>query len=186
MRFPTLWNCLCDALRLYKLFAKRPHFGGQLMADFDWDMPRDLEVLNGWFWLVRREAIEEVGLLDERFFMYGEDVDWCRRFWNAGWRVRFDPGVEAVHYGGGSSEQSPLRFYLEMQRAKLQYWRKHNGVRSVRLYAGVLALHHLLRVAAHAGCYLVRRGDSRVLFKIQRSVASLRFLLLNSGAEKTT
>ena len=120
MRFPTLWNCVCDALMLHRLFGRRPIFGGQSMADFDWSSPRDVEVLNGWFWLIRRNALSEVGLLDEQFFMYGEDMDWCKRFYDGGWRIVFAPDAAAIHYGGGSAEQAPTRFYLEMQKANLQ------------------------------------------------------------------
>ncbi len=67
------------------------------------------------FWFVRRKAMDEVGLLDEDFFFYGEDIDWCRRFRDAGWEVVFYPEAETIHFGGASSGNAPVRFYLEMQ-----------------------------------------------------------------------
>jgi GT2 family glycosyltransferase len=172
MRFPSLWNCLCDALILHKLFRRNSTFGGRLMADFGWDEPRDVDVLNGWFWFVRRQALDQVGLLDERFFMYGEDLDWCKRFRDAGWRVRFEPRATAIHYGGGSSEQAPIRFSLEMQRADLGYWKKHYGSFSQSLYAMVLGIHVTVRLAGHAILYLGRR-DADTALKIRRNAACL-------------
>lgn len=63
---------------------------------------RDVEWICGSFWLMRRQALEGVGLLDERFFAYDEDIDWCRRARTRGWRIRFWPGAAIVHRGGGA------------------------------------------------------------------------------------
>lgn len=179
MRFPSLWNGICDALGLHAIFGRRPLFGGQAMADFDWTSRRDVEVLNGWFWMIRREALDEVGLLDEQFFMYGEDVDWCKRFHDAGWRIVFEPGAASVHYGGGSAEQAPTRFYLEMQRANLQYWSKHHPALTVPLYRAILLLHHLVRLVG----YWFRKlftNDDHAQSKVSLYAACLRQLVLGS------
>jgi GT2 family glycosyltransferase len=89
MRFPTVWNNFCRAFGLDSLFKKSRLFGGMLMSDFDHQTTVPVEVLNGWFILVRRSAIERVGGLDPQFFMYGEDVDWSYRFRQAGEQVVF-------------------------------------------------------------------------------------------------
>ena len=123
MRFPTLWNLLLRALFLDSLFKGSGFFGGYLMKDFQFDRTRDIDVLNGWLWMARREALNQVGSLDDRFFMYAEDVDWCKRFHLAGWRVVFYPEARALHYGGASSKNAPARFLVEKQRANLQYWK---------------------------------------------------------------
>ena len=98
-----------------------------MVSDFDHKHTMNVEVLNGWFLMVRREAIEEVGLLDERFFMYGEDIDWSYRFYRATRERVFFAEANAIHYGGASSANSPVRFHIEMYRAMGQYWRKHHG-----------------------------------------------------------
>ena len=89
MRFPTVWNNFCRAIGLDYLFKGSRSFGGLLMSDFDHSTTAEVEVLNGWFLLVRRRAVQRVGLLDPQFFMYGEDVDWCYRFRQAGEKVVF-------------------------------------------------------------------------------------------------
>jgi GT2 family glycosyltransferase len=177
MRFPTLWNCVCDALMLHRLFGRRPIVGGQSMADFDWTTTRDVEVLNGWFWLIRRSALSEVGLLDERFFMYGEDMDWCKRFYDSGWRIVFAPEAAAIHYGGGSAEQAPMRFYLEMQKANLQYWTKHHNRITRPLYVSVLFFHHLVRLVGYRWRHVTGRDDAEARTKVALYAACLKQLL---------
>jgi GT2 family glycosyltransferase len=126
-RFPTLWNNFCEASGISKLLRTNRYFTDELMHDFAHDREMDVDVLVGCFWLVRKEAFEEVGLLDEDFFIYAEDVDWCKRCWDSGWKVTFFPGAEAVHYRGGSSSNDPGRFTEEQYKAVLQYWQKHHG-----------------------------------------------------------
>jgi GT2 family glycosyltransferase len=110
MRFPTIWNHFSRALGLDIAFRGSRRFGGLLMSDFDHRTTAPVEVLNGWFVAVRRTAMERVGLLDPQFFMYGEDVDWCYRFHQAGEGVVFFAEAGAIHYGGASSAHAPLRF----------------------------------------------------------------------------
>lgn len=176
MRFPTLWNQFCRALGIDSILRSR-WAGGFLMPDFAHDRTRDVEVLNGWFWVARREAVEQVGPLDEQFFMYGEDIDWCYRFHKAGWKRVFDADVSAVHYGGASSAAAPARFYVEMQRANFQYWKKYHSWPAQMLYRGIAILHHSLRVPGYGLLFLSQPGSrSRSAYKVRRSCAALRWL----------
>src|SRR5665213_807447 len=140
MRFPSLWNLFVRALFLDSLFKGAGIFGGYLMKDFRFDQTRDIDVLNGWLWMARREALEQVGPLDGRFFMYAEDVDWCKRFHLAGWRVVFFSEASAIHYGGASAASARSRFNVEMQRANLQYWKKYHGGVSLFFYLMISCL----------------------------------------------
>lgn len=177
MRFPTLWNYLCRALSLDTVFKRSRMFGGLLMWDFDHEKTAPVEVLNGWFLLVRRSAIQQVGLLDTQFFMYGEDVDWCYRFRESGQRIVFFADAEAIHYGGGSSSNAPLRFYLEMRRAEWQFWRKHHGLLSSFAFVAILGVHHLVRLLGFAAAYLVRPSQRQnALVKLRRNLAGLQWL----------
>jgi GT2 family glycosyltransferase len=151
-KFPTLWNNFCEASGLSKVFAKSAFFSDEHMNAFKHDRELDVDVLVGCFWLVRKDTFEEVGLLDEDFFIYAEDVDWCKRCWDGGWRVRFFPGAEAVHYRGGSSSNDPGRFRAEQHRAVLQYWAKHHGPAA---QVGIRAIRHL-RAFLRAGSRAVK------------------------------
>ena len=177
MRFPTLWNYFCRALGLDIVFKRSRAFGGFLMSDFDHQSTAAVEVLNGWFLLVRRSAIDRVGVLDPQFFMYGEDVDWCYRFRQAGERVVFLAGAEAIHYGGASSSNAPLRFYLEMCRADWQLWRKHRAGPARAAFLILFAVHHSARLFCSAGSYLCWPSERpRTLLKLRRNLAGLKWL----------
>jgi len=126
-RLPTVWNTFCRTLALDGPFGRWPLFSGREMRHWDHQSLKEVEVLSGCFWLARKSAVAQVGGLDERFFFYAEDVDWCKRFWDAGWKVVFVPQATATHYGGASSSNAPLRYSIEMLRANLIFWRKHHG-----------------------------------------------------------
>ena len=177
MRFPTLWNHFSRALGLDIAFKKSRRFGGLLMSDFDHRTTAPVEVLNGWFVVVRRSALDRVGPLDPQFFMYGEDVDWCYRFHNAGEGVVFFAEAGAIHYGGASSSNAPLRFYLELYRATWQYWRKHHGSMAQFGFLVAFAVHHSIRLIGSGFLYLFfpsRRPD--IAGKFKRSLACLRWV----------
>ncbi|MHB8754117.1 MAG: glycosyltransferase family 2 protein [Candidatus Acidiferrales bacterium] len=189
MRFPTIWNSFLRALALDSLFKRATRFKGLLMADFQFDYTRDMDVLNGWFWMVRREAVNQVGPLDEHFFMYGEDIDWCKRFHLAGWRVVFYSDAEAIHYGGASSANAPVRFFIEMQRANLRYWKKYHGLASTFLYLAAVSLNYFIRTIGWIVVYLADKSwRSKALFEVKRNAACIRWLLgfvtVNEATEK--
>jgi len=82
------------------------------LEDSSWDRtagPRDVDWIGGAFFFARTSALREAGVLDQEFFFYGEDCEWCHRLWNHGWRIRFDPGAETVHLGGASSDSTRVR-----------------------------------------------------------------------------
>lgn len=95
--FPTPWASLTYFLGLEKLFSTSSFFGQYHQGYKSMKDPHEVDCISGAFFLVRREVINQVGLLDEKFFMYGEDIDWCYRIRQAGWKIRFYPRVSAVH-----------------------------------------------------------------------------------------
>ena len=99
-RFPSLWNNFCSATRLESTFKGIPFFAGEHMFYFAHDRTQAVDVLVGCFSMIRRETFDQVGLLDEGLFMYGDDVDWCRRARNGGWEVVFHPDGQAIHDRG--------------------------------------------------------------------------------------
>ena len=147
--FPTLGRHLARALFLNRSLAD---------ASYQGNTARPVEVLAGSFWIARREAVEAVGKLDEQFFFYAEDLDWCRRFRQGGWSVVFFPGAQSIHYGGGSSSGEPTRFSLEWQKASLQLWRKHYGRVITAAYLVITLLHNLLRLGLYVGVRCTRPG----------------------------
>ncbi len=148
------------------------------MKAYPYDSVDIVEVLTGWFWMVRRKALQMVGGLDEQFFMYGEDIDWCHRFGAAGWRVVFYPDAAALHYGGASSELAPARFYVEMRRAISSISANIMGRTAFWCYRAAVWIHELLRVFGYSALYAWKRPRRReAAFKVRRSIACMRWLL---------
>ncbi len=144
-RFPTLWNNFCSATGLATKFKNSRFFAGEHMFYFPHDRTLAVDVIVGCFSMIRRETFDEVGLLDEDLFMYGDDVDWCRRAWNAGWQVMFYPGGQAIHDRGKTTAPYPVRFAVAQQRSVLHYWKKHHSVLGVLGIRSITFFRHLLR-----------------------------------------
>jgi GT2 family glycosyltransferase len=87
--------------------------------------PVEVDWVSGACMVVRRESVEDVGLMDERFFMYWEDVDWCRRMWQKGWKVVYYPASSIIHHVGGSSNKSLIRSRLYFHKSCYEYFVKY-------------------------------------------------------------
>jgi GT2 family glycosyltransferase len=128
--FPTLWRLATEYFFLRKLAPRSEALNGFYAGGFDHDEVREAEFVMGACMLVRRTAIERVGLLDEDYFLFSEEADWCYRFRAAGWQVVFFPGAECVHVGGASHGG---RLYRENLRGHLLFFSKHRGRRQAEL-----------------------------------------------------
>lgn len=176
--FPSLWNNLCLALALNRLFPKSSFFSDSLMRYWKHNSIRKVDVLPGCLWLVRRNALEQVGLLDERYFIYGEDVDWCKRFHEQGWDVVFYPEAEAIHYHGASSANDPIRFTQEMIRSNLQYWEKHHCRISNACYILIMLLRYWLRFVAKSIQFTLHPTKKKsIVFKLKQNLSCIQFIL---------
>jgi GT2 family glycosyltransferase len=153
-RFPSAWRAFGEAIaaprwtplaRWREEEPRRALYGTQL--EVDW--------LVGAFLIARSEACLEVGGLDERFFLYSEEIDWCYRFRKAGWKVAHLPVMSIVHHTGGSYA---CELRAQLSYAKILFAAKHYGrARGLAIRAG-LALRHCLRAATAAVLALVKPG----------------------------
>ena len=118
---PTPWIAM-----LKMLGATRRYY----MSHLSWDEPGQIEAVSGAFFLVRRKALDQVGLLDEDFFMYGEDIDLSYRLLKGGWQNWFLP-YDIIHYKGESTQKSSFRYVHTFYQAMLIFFRKHYGHLSI-------------------------------------------------------
>jgi len=109
---------------LSKLFPNSMIMAKYNLTYLDPDQPHEVDAVSGAFLLIRRAVVDQIGLLDEAFFIYGEDVDWCVRAKSAGWKVMYTPEAEILHYKGGCSANSRRTAY-EFYRAMYLFHRKH-------------------------------------------------------------
>lgn len=125
-KFPTPWTAFVRLLRLNKIFPNKPEF-----ADFDYgdkianDSPTEIvEAISGAFMVVKKQALQEVGGLDEGYFMHCEDLDWCKRFEIAGWKVAFVPSAHVIHAKGVSSKSRPIKVLYTLHKGMNRFYDK--------------------------------------------------------------
>jgi GT2 family glycosyltransferase len=177
---PTLWNNFCQATGLATKFKNSRFFAGEHMFYFPHDRVLPVDVLVGCFSFIRRETFDEVGLLDENLFMYGDDVDWCHRCWKAGWQVVFYPGARAIHDRGKITAPYPVRFAVAQQRSIVYYWRKHHGVCGMIGIQSLIVFHHLIRYGFALLAGLAGRESGAGDVRKRVSIACLRGIFSNS------
>jgi GT2 family glycosyltransferase len=151
-RFPSLGAGLFRHTPLEWLAPKNRYTSDYLMQEWDHNEPRDVDWLSGACVLARRAMIDEIGGLDDGFFMYFEDVDWSMRAHQAGWDVRYVPSPVVIHEVGRSSDRRPKRMIVMHHQSAYRYFRRHS--RLGRNPAGRLLL--AAGLAARAGLTLAR------------------------------
>lgn len=172
-RFPSIWRTLCRSLGVSTFFPNSTFFHGYDAPRVSDDEASEVDVLYGSFWMVRRDALPEVGLIDESYFMYFEDVEWCIRFMKAGWKAAYVPTAKAVHYGGASASLAPLKSSVDKQRSHLHYWRTHyNLTANIAIFA-ILLLHQSSRLCRWLLLYTFRpsaRPEARERIRHYRAI----------------
>jgi len=123
--FPTPFSVFCEAVGLSRVFPRSRLFGAYRMGWFAYDEECEVDQPMGTFLLIRREALEDVGVLDERFPIFFNEVDWCFRARARGWKILFSPVAEVVHHGGAGTRQIWAEMAWESRRGLLAYYRKH-------------------------------------------------------------
>jgi len=126
-RFPTLGTVFWEATGLDRIFPRHPLLGRYLMGDWDHQTLRQVDQPMGACLMVRRTALDQAGPFDERFFLFFEEVDLCRRLKSAGWDIYFVPQARIIHYGGQSTGQNSRRTAWLFHRSRYKYFRKHFG-----------------------------------------------------------
>jgi GT2 family glycosyltransferase len=165
---PTLWRLATEYLGIRKLAPRSRLLNPLYAGGFDHESETEADWLYGPALLVRREAVDEVGLFDEAFFMFSEEVDWMTRFRRAGWKVLFYPGAEVVHVGGATHGG---RMYAENLRGHLRFLAKHAGPRAAErarlllLWSLRLRVLVLRREAYREGIRFLSSGDARSLIR---------------------
>ncbi len=160
-RFPRQRSTFAQALFLHRLWP-RARWTDELVRDpAEYDRPGTPEWVSGACMLVRRDAFEAIGGFDEGFFLYCEDTDLCRRLWDAGRAVRFEPTAVVHHVGGASSESGDTQAIAA--RARVTYARKHMSPAGARIQAAGVALGEATHAVAALPHPASRRGHLAAL-----------------------
>ena len=159
--FPTVPVLFLESTWLDKLVPRkhRRYYYAQNRPDH---VTQDVDWITGAAMLTRREVIDRIGGMDEGFFMYSEELDWCKRIKTTGWRVVYFPEARIVHYEGKSSEQVVPARHVYFQSSKVRYTRKYHGPIVAETLRGWLLAQYSWQIVVEAAKWLVgHRRDLR-------------------------
>ena len=169
---PTPWAAFCRMAGLHHLAPRSPKWNAYYAGHVAEDETAEIDILSGAFMWMRKKALDDVGLLDEQFFMYGEDIDLSWRLVQGGWRNHYLASTSIIHYKGESTKKGSLNYVLVFYRAMLLFAAKHFEGRQAKLFSWMIRL----AIYGRAGLAIVRRLFSRWGELIQ--VAALSTVLL--------
>ena len=180
--FPTVLNMFLSSTYLYKIFPKSKFFGRERMTWWDRKDTRQVDVVTGCFMLVRCEVIEQIGLLDEQFFVYGEETDFCFRAKKTGWKILFTPVAEIIHLGGASSRQITAEMTLQLRGSILLFMKKHRNHMIYTVACFLVAMFFFFRIPYWLVRGLFSNGATRTELRTARTyfIGTLKALF---GAE---
>ncbi|MRR15261.1 MAG: glycosyltransferase family 2 protein [Deltaproteobacteria bacterium] len=156
---PTPWRAFVRAFGLSKLGERYP----RLFSDFLLhqqplpERPMEVEAISGSCMLVRREAIKDIGLLDEGYFVHCEDLDWCTRFRRGKWKIMFVPDASVIHYKGVCSKGRPLWVEWHKHRGMIRFYQKFFRHRYPGMLMWIVALGVWMRFGVLAASQFIRK-----------------------------
>ena len=160
--FPTVAAGFFRNTILTKYFPRNSYIFDYLMLGWDHSEPREVDWVSGAALVARRDLLEDIGMLDERFYMYCEDVDLAYRAHNKNWRVTYFPLATVVHACSKASSQNPNRMIIEHHKSIFRYFRKHHGRRPstwLLVPPGLMV---------RASFYIARNYRDHILFRLKR------------------
>lgn len=155
--FPSVLNLVICGLRLNRFFPNNRFFGRPDMTWWNAQDERPVQVVKGCFMLVRRKLFSKIGMLDEDYFMYAEESDFCYRSQKASCQVMFTPSAEVIHLGGQSTRQLFYKMKVQYYKSYLLFIKKHKGNLSYLVAVFFTSLFVLLRLPVYL-CASIRNG----------------------------
>jgi GT2 family glycosyltransferase len=179
--FPSAWNLALTVSGLSRAFPNSRVFGAPELQWWGRDDERDLDVVSGMFMLIPRKAFDEVGLLDEDYFIYTEEADLCFRLARAGWRRVFVPSAKIRHVcgGSGSTAQASARMYVQIQKSNMVFFKKNRNRASWVAAKAIYVVSNFVRGLSWYGLSLVERSPGRRI-RAAAAFAALRYHVLGT------
>jgi GT2 family glycosyltransferase len=145
--FPSPWDAFSRMVGLSRLFPRSRFFSSYDACHIDETKKQEIPLIDGCYMMLRRSAVTDIGLFDEQFFMYAEEMDWCKRAHMKGWSIGYDPEATITHMKGEITRHSTFRMLFHFHRSMALYYRKHYGLwnpAGLIVYPGIAARMTLL------------------------------------------
>jgi GT2 family glycosyltransferase len=176
--YPSILNMLLFATYLRSIFPRSRFFGRERMTWWDFNDIREVETVCGCCSLVRNEAIKLVGLMDEVYYVYGDDPDWCYRFKKNGWKILFTPEAEIIHYGGQSTKQMSRKFGFQLCGSLLIFMKLHRSRLAFAFARLLMALWFFLRIPYWVSMGLLNKIEKRKSLETVKNYLTSAFYCL--------
>ena len=161
-RFPSYSTALFHRYSfITRVWKNNPWSRRYLQADLDREQPSKVDWVSACCMMARRDALTAIGLFDEGFWMFAEDVDLCKRAWQSGWEVAYEPRARAVHFIGASKGQVHPRVLMERHRSMWRYYWKHH--RKGALFSAAVLAGIALRCTFHLTINALRKTQGEDL-----------------------
>ncbi len=158
-RFPSVWMQVCLSLGFHRLALDSPLLNGERYSGMEFEKPAPVDYVSGCLFLMRKDLIDRIGGLDEGFFMYFEETDFCKRTWKEGFEVHYAPVSTFAHHAGASAKKARKRTFLAFRRSQVRYMKLHKGLLSSLMMRLAMLLFLLLRIPVWA--LLSLRGGAK-------------------------
>jgi GT2 family glycosyltransferase len=168
---PSPAVAFCKIAGLSALFPKSKHFGRYHLGFLDKDMTHQVDILSGAFMLIRKVVIDKIGLLDETFFMYGEDIDLSYRILKGGYKNYYFPGARIIHYKGESTKKSSINYVFVFYNAMIIFAKKHFSQKNAKAFSFLIHIAIYIR----AGLAIFNRFLKKIFLPVHD------FLLILGG-----
>ena len=171
-RFASVGNLLISALGLHEVFPRNRLWGRERLTWWDYQSTREVPCVAGCYMLVRHDAIRQIGAMNEAYFMYGEEMDWCWRFHRGGWRVLYYPHAKIIHYGGAASSQNAAAMRIAQRESLLRFIESREGRLAGLCARGILVASGFVRFVYWALRWMLGPRPSRActLEKMRRAI----------------
>jgi len=154
---PTPWVAFYKIFGLSALFSKSKKFGRYHLGYLDKDKNHEIDVLSGAFMLMRKTALDKVGMLDETFFMYGEDIDLSYRITQGGFKNYYFSDTTIIHYKGESTKKSSVNYVFVFYKAMVIFAKKHFSQRNAGIFSFLIHLAIYLRAGIAVGVRIIKK-----------------------------
>lgn len=144
--FPELRDYFFESFYFDRIFPKSKIVGRFHLTWFDYSRTQQVDQVMGAFLMIRKKTIDQIGLMDENFFFYAEEADWCYRAKQAGWQTCFFPGAEAIHHGGGSADSISAKMLVQLHESRFRFYRKYHTPPAAFVAGMILAMGALKRI----------------------------------------
>jgi GT2 family glycosyltransferase len=146
--FPSPWASFCKVFGLTSLFPTSRYFARYYLGHLDKNTTQTIEILPGAYMFLRAEALQKAGLLDEQFFMYGEDIDLSYRILQCGYKNYYFPNCQIIHYKGESTKKGSLNYVLVFYKAMILFAQKHFSKQKQKHFVALIKFAVFIRAAA--------------------------------------